>query len=859
MSSALIAIGAIGSSIGLNLVSTLLFELGRVAWKDKATEKNAKERIHNYVNKNFHPKYLEIIDTKAFQSFIESPYVYAILGDYYNLKIYSGFAQNVSRKLYDNYAGKTVFNYNDLVEELTNNLILSFRKALQNAVSEMPNSLLIRETINELLRVIGGYISSSITEGHELVAFLINEHADRNVALVLDSINWFSKKIDIILSKFGESQKTKVDYTPTVQSYMENIRNNFSSEHVYLMAKYKLDSFFVCPEVYYEGSSLLKGLQPRFPMIEENEIKYYFEPTSWKNIFDVNNIIYIIGGAGYGKSLFLKYIVGQYENMNITNANQSLVIYGRLNDYTYDKGPQPIIEYLQQCMIRFTLMDDTSISKELINNYLENGKCIVLLDALDEVPRDYREELHAMIINYFKERNPNNKICITTRSRGFVPEGEIYPFRILPINKEQTEEYVDNMINLGKLAKEDRERFLQQALSLIKSNFLTSFLTLSLLVAIYNAEQELPVTKLDLYKKCFEYIAMKREKTKNTGYDWKLMTTILVDNTFMELSDLGAPNNTPINTERIMQRLLESYEGDYMCANDARNAIMEFLRFCSERTEVFVPADDEDTYKFFHRSFYEYFYSKYIVNRCITADEIYKRIIQIDLDSEVFELVVAMLKNDAVQKCNTLIDLLCDKVTSDLSSITPGFREFNIIGLTISLITNISMQERIVKILCDNIQPIVNNRDKILVHNQLFRFLKSKNELSSQIISLYRDYAYKEIYTRIERMIDVYNSFFHQSIEQAKKDKVIVQVLIQSMTRGVSFFSQLLIDQEGIEAILLSLSRNWLKRQFSSSKSGRKKYKQSSGHMYQALELIKEFDLREGESFDINDYIVIKD
>ena len=856
MSSALITIG---STIGLNLISNLLFELGKAAWQDKSTTKSAKEKIYDYVSKNFDSKYLGVIDTTAFQSFMESSYVNAIIGDYYNLKVYSGFAQRVSRKLYDSYAGKTVFCYNDLVELLTKALIQSFKESSQNSISEIPNSLLIRETINELLKVVGNYISKSISEEHELVALIINEHADKNIALVLDSINWFDKKLDMILSKFSTPQKAEVDYTPIVCSYMEKMRAFFSSEHVYLMDKYRLETFFVCPKIYYEGSSLLKDLQPRFSMIDDNRMADLLDSTRWQNIFDVNNIIYIIGGAGYGKSLFLKYMIGQYENMNILNADQDLVIYGRLSDYIYnDKGPQSIIEYLQQSMIRFTLMDEEEISKDLISYYIDNGKCIILLDALDEVPRSIREDLHSKIINYFKEKNPNNKICITTRSRGFVPDGEIYPFRILPISRSQIEEYVDNMIQLGRLAEEEKEPFLRQALVLTNSHFLTSFLTLSLLVAIYNAEQELPVTKLDLYKKCFEYIAMKREKTKNTKYDWKLMTSILRDNTFMELSDLGAPNNTPIATEAIMQRLLVSYEGDYLCANDARNAIMEFLRFCSERTEVFVPADDEDTYKFFHRSFYEYFYSKYIVNRCNTADEIYNKIILIDLDSEVFELVVAMLKSDAVQKCNALIGLLCDKVSIDFASPTPSFKEFNILGLTMTLITNISQKERIVQILTDNIQQVVNNSDRILVHNQLFRFISDNDEFTSQMIHLYKNYAYKEIYTRIERMIEIYNSFFHQSIRQARKDKIIVQVLIDSMTRGVSFFSQLLIKQEGIETILTNITQNWLKGQFSASKSGRKRFKQAVGHMYQALQIIKEFALQE-ESIDIEDFVTIHD
>ena len=85
-----------------------------------------------------------------------------------------------------------------------------------------------------------------------------------------------------------------------------------------------------------------------------------------------------------------------------------------------------------------------------------------------------------------------------------------------------------------------------QAQVLIDKHFLTNFLTLSLMVNIYKAERELPENKIELYKKCFEYIAKKREMEKGSrnSYDWDKVSVLMKDSTFISLSTLAAPNNT---------------------------------------------------------------------------------------------------------------------------------------------------------------------------------------------------------------------------------------------------------------------------------------------------------------------------
>ena len=97
--------------------------------------------------------------------------------------------------------------------------------------------------------------------------------------------------------------------------------------------------------------------------------------------------------------------------------------------------------------------------------------------------------LHKKVVSFFKTTHPNNKICITSRARGFLPQGDIKVLHISELTSTDISNYLEKMIALGKFKAADKENFLIQAQVLIDKHFLTNFLTLSLMVNIYKAER----------------------------------------------------------------------------------------------------------------------------------------------------------------------------------------------------------------------------------------------------------------------------------------------------------------------------------------------------------------------------------
>lgn len=370
------------------------------------------------------------------------------------------------------------------------------------------------------------------------------------------------------------------------------------------------------------------------------------------DLFLYDNIVYVIGGAGYGKSLFLKNLAVNPYLLKDFDKNPLLVIRGDIKRLIHSDGTfKSMTEFIEECFINSSLKRSDEFYPNFLETCLKTGKCLILLDALDEVGNDQRYELHQLIISYFKDIYPNNKVCITSRERGFIPCKDIKCFYIAPIVMNEVEEYVDKFIELGKFNADEKQRFLDQTLVLVQKNFVKGFLTLSLLLAIYKNEQELPANKLLLYEKCFEYIANTREKNKklllNSGtgkeYDWNILAKLMNDATFMELAQLGTPNNSDIEKDKIYDLMIALYEKRFYNRTECRIATEIFLQFCSDRTEIFVPSlNSNREYRFFHRSFYEYFYAKFIEARTNDVKETYKKIYNFDVDSEIFELLLTL-------------------------------------------------------------------------------------------------------------------------------------------------------------------------------------------------------------------------
>ena len=274
------------------------------------------------------------------------------------------------------------------------------------------------------------------------------------------------------------------------------------------------------------------------------------------------------------------------------------------------------------------------------------------------------------------------------------------------------------------------------------------------------------------------------------------------DNTFMELADMCFPNNTPVDKKIILEKLLKIYKSKYDNEVSTENAIEEFIKFCSDRTELFVPASEENKFKFFHRSFFEYFYSQYIFVRFNDENDILEKLMLFDVDSEVFELTVAMLKQKSEEKYQKIIELMFIKAKEELNDKYSNCNVFNILILSMQVVDDVIYRNDFIDLLIKYKEKIVKSMDKIHNSDIIFELIKRDKLYCKKICNSYYN----------EAMISVFsillNINFNNDIWRDKN--ISFQQIFQHALRlsEKSFYTNLFIENVDITGALNVLNNN---------------------------------------------------
>ncbi|WP_339239026.1 NACHT domain-containing protein [Paenibacillus sp. FSL R5-0517] len=527
--------------------------------------------------------------------------------------------------------------------------------------------MLSSSAINYVKEVNGKVLSSEIVTSYfkDLMDILENKLIEKLDTPQLGSLYFLNQSMQEMELRIINSLNRDIyidnsqNYEKTREKYIRLIKLKNKKSHVYGLKELEMYSFYVFPEFELHT--------------EELSTKHKIN-VSWEEIFKESNEISIIGGAGLGKSLFLKNLMNKYEELNILNSKDVLPIYCDLKQYKQfgkNSSSYSIDDYLVDSIINHTGIDRREITKDFINYFMNAGRCLILFDALDEVDSHDRNDLNSMIMSYFQETNKHNKICLTSRAQGFISKTRI-TYSVSSVTPTQIYDYLDNMCKLGLFSEDYIEGFMEKCNTLIRSRFLLSLLQVSLLINIYKAELELPENKIDLYDKCIEYISKKREfEKKKTEFDFGLISSILdSSSSFEKLASLAKPNNIEIHESTIHDVFSKMFQRSYgNNSNSALNATKEFLKFCSLRTELYVVGSQDYHYKFFHRSFFEYFYSKHLIKVFPENENLIEELYIYDIDSEVFELTAAILKKHDYDRYTQLMDLALVRVKECLNNI----------------------------------------------------------------------------------------------------------------------------------------------------------------------------------------------
>lgn len=789
--------------IFLKIVS--LFQLGIESQNDIAVDKEYRELIVNAlkpISKNDMEFIFQLFNEPQYRDFIRGSFSLFVLLEQYKSDVFmrSRFGFITPEKFSNILSG---FLIRDV--EMSGNLKIYDVKAVSGCLCELFQIMLRFDSRPCSLKSID----------------IFDRIYDK---LALDSLDNMISGIKSLYFKDGYKPFSD-DFNNKKTEYEQLLKDGNKEARVYLLGEFSMDKFYVRPKLIYNFDS---------PVFLEKESLYWSRSVDlrkdcfWNEIFLKNNVISIIGGPGYGKTLFLKNLICHFEELKIFDSKDYLVIYGNCKDYEYilNKHPNSFVDSLSYLVNWYYLIDFEYI-KEMVRYYIMRGRCIMLFDALDEVNSDRRENVQKSILNAIRFINPSNLVCIVSRERGFITKNFKANYRIPPLNNNDITKYVNKMVELGKFKKEDVEDFLKQARPMMEQGLLNSFLVLSLLVNIYNGESSLPETKLELYQKCYEYIYLKREDKIFKSKDYqeegvleekrKKLRSIMRLNTFYELARMCTPNNNDISKEKIEEELVPIYTNTYGNANEALYAVELFLTFCAERTELFVLSGTvsndkmvEDQYRFFHRAFCEYFYSQYIYTRENLPDRIFNQLTSLSVDSEVYELLLNTLKNQKQELYETLILLILDKMESDSNE--ERKTAVRILSICFTSIIEEHFRNRFICFLKNSPEWVVANIDCIMYQEEIAAYICSAREYEG------RGWTKKEIsfIYKVFHQINVLNVFInqyskaleliHKNLELNKYEKKIKQA---GRNRFLKYFYDIVCEEEEeISTFLIQLTNN---------------------------------------------------
>jgi HEAT repeat protein/phage terminase Nu1 subunit (DNA packaging protein) len=346
--------------------------------------------------------------------------------------------------------------------------------------------------------------------------------------------------------------------------------------------------------------------------------------VDWKEAKKQHQRIIVLADPGMGKSTLLRReacLTAQEERQSLKNNTKKLEdvvfpLFLRLSDLA--ETPEEIIDAIPVLIQRECSETATQVM-ELLRENLKIGKCLLLLDALDEVPTEHRKRLFEKLNRFAQRKSPYPIIC-TSRIVGYsgafvvgVKEVEIVPF-----SQKQIEQYIetwfrnaagylnDDTVSASSLIQELRNK--PQIRGLAQNPLL-----LSLICSLYQEKGlTLPARRCQVYEQAVRYMLGKWSKNRNPELDdpWIDAKTELLE----ELAYQFSCDGKEIFTLRELRKTIDEYLRSGNASTDFDNlSASHLISELSEQDGILQKLHkDSDQYLFLHRTFQEYLTACYL-------------------------------------------------------------------------------------------------------------------------------------------------------------------------------------------------------------------------------------------------------
>ncbi|MEC4811763.1 MAG: NACHT domain-containing NTPase [Scytonema sp. PMC 1069.18] len=328
----------------------------------------------------------------------------------------------------------------------------------------------------------------------------------------------------------------------------------------------------------------------------------------------------VLGKPGSGKTMFLQYIAMQCNQGKF--LSDRIAIFIRLKNFAADAraaGNFSLFNYIIQ------ELSDCGASSQQTQILLNEGKILLLLDGLDEIPEEWNTKIFKEIC-IFSHKYSKNQLIITCRicEHQYHIE-EFNTVEIADFDSSQVEAFVQNwFLNINKNCLEHGKALacqFMQKLQLLENKDIQELavtpLLLNLACYVFQARLDFPVRRVEVYKQGLEILLNRWDKVRNIKRN-EIYLHFSLPQKLELLSQIAAVTFEQGNYF-FTQSNVQQYITDYLYNLSILQTEPEVLQLNSEvalkllETHGLLIEQARGIYSFSHIAFQEYLTAKNIV------------------------------------------------------------------------------------------------------------------------------------------------------------------------------------------------------------------------------------------------------
>jgi formylglycine-generating enzyme required for sulfatase activity len=380
--------------------------------------------------------------------------------------------------------------------------------------------------------------------------------------------------------------------------------------------------------------------------------------TPLTKMIEATRCVAIIGEPGCGKTTFLRYTTRSFA----MDTAKPLPIFLALTD-VYEFAISQNLNFDAKLFIDFcadlNARENLDLTKEFLENRIESGDCLWLLDSLDELPSDNARINMVEALEKASRRWNKSRFVVTSRPAPMIGKSIPIGFEVVTVDNWRNQEiksFLEAFTSLlyPKIQSEERLRRHWGGLyatirdSLELRTLAKNPVMLTAMAVVHFNEIHLPEGRADLLESLISWLLHSRRRSVDSARPSYQFCEKRYQELALAMFESENQNRSSVGQLWAAQALAEAFNHD-------PNAALEFLQ--REAVEVGVLVRRRGDLAFWHQSFQEYLAAKEIAGKTDNIENGWWPKIKNNLDKSQWRDIIVLVPSCLSRLGSDRVDL----------------------------------------------------------------------------------------------------------------------------------------------------------------------------------------------------------